>query len=383
MTRFVGFVMVLAFCVVGTPLCNAEVKESVRNRMDKVYAAFRTLPEYTSDEKKFSDPENEKEILRLIDSLRTNFHGDALFQADNAEDPGYASTLRVLRDMLDDARNRFAEGRKGYARWRLKNTTNYCISCHSRDQVDQNFPGVEQHLEELNAYEKGEFYFATRRFALARRSFLEAAADQNLSLYRMDALRKWLVIYTRVQPKPLEALRTLERFRKKGILTRYEDTEVKGWMTSLRRWRTERTSISTSALRKAENLMRQAESVSNSVLDGRGTVEYLRATSILHGLLEDGKVKQADRGHVLYLLGKAYSSLPNVFVYELPDLFLEQCIRESPGSDDAKKCYGIYRENVVVGFSGSGGTRIPDDVEENLRELHRLANGVPLPPSRI
>ncbi|MCB0333488.1 MAG: hypothetical protein KDD55_08305, partial [Bdellovibrionales bacterium] len=105
MTRFANTLYaIMVLLLLSSSLCLAETKESVRVRMDKVYAAFRSLPEYTSDEKKFADPANEKEILRLIDALRSNFHGDTLFQAENAEDPGYASTLRVLRDMLNDAR---------------------------------------------------------------------------------------------------------------------------------------------------------------------------------------------------------------------------------------------------------------------------------------
>ena len=60
----------------------------------------------------------------------------------------------------------------------------------------------------------------------------------------------------------------------------------------------------------------------------------------------------------------------------MPELFLEECIRENPDTELAKKSYRLYERMIALGFTGSGGTRIPSDVELSLKELHDLAYGV-------
>jgi hypothetical protein len=57
----------------------------------------------------------------------------------------------------------------------------------------------------------------------------------------------------------------------------------------------------------------------------------------------------------------------------LPDAYLIQCIDEFPGTDDAKRAFTLYRELVVLAFSGSGGTDLPTDVRVKLMELHDKA----------
>jgi hypothetical protein len=102
----------------------------------------------------------------------------------------------------------------------------------------------------------------------------------------------------------------------------------------------------------------------------------LRATGILHRLLEEpSALSKGERGHALYLLGLSYSELPFFFINELPELFLEQSVREVPGTQTAQKAFRRYREVVTLAFTGSGGTRIPDEVLLKLKELHEVAYG--------
>jgi hypothetical protein len=88
------------------------------------------------------------------------------------------------------------------------------------------------------------------------------------------------------------------------------------------------------------------------------------------------KLDPATRSKALYLMGLAYSKLPLFFINELPEIYLERCIREAPGTSEAKKAFELYKDLVLVGYSGSGGTNVPSDVRLELQELHELSQGV-------
>lgn len=355
----------------------ATAPAAPKDNMDLVYAAFKGLQKFMYNRETFLDPANEQEISTLVKGLKGGVHRFGLSDTKYKDEPGFASTLKILNQMLDDARNRFDEGKKGYALWRLKTSANYCVACHTRYEVKVDFSDSDVDLDSLNKYEQGEFYLASRQFEKAKNAYLAAVLDPQLPFVRMDALRKWLIIYVRVYPDPQAAISQLNKLRPRAKFTHYEEEEIVGWLESLRRWQNE-GQLRVPLMAKAENLLRQGLGMNDPLSRKKGTVEILRATALLHRLLEDKSSEaRAQRAHALYLLGLAYSELPFFFVNELPELFLEQVIREYPGTEEARNAFGIYREILTLGYTGSGGTRIPDDAQSELRELHDLAYGVP------
>lgn len=359
------------------PTAGQDLTAAPKDNMALVYEAFKHLQKFMYNRDTFLDPANAQEISTQINGLKGGVHRFGMSDNKFKNDPGFASTLKILNQMLDDARLRFNEGKKGYALWRLKTSANYCVACHTRHEVSIDFADADIDLSKLNKYEQGEFYLASRQFEKAKNAYIAAVLDPTLPFVRMDALRKWLIIYVRVYPDPQAAIAQINKLRPRAKFTRYEEDEIIGWLESLRRWQNE-GELRVPLLAKAENLLRQGLGMNDPLTRKKGTVEILRATSLLHRLLEDQSAEaRAQRAHALYLLGLAYSELPFFFVNELPELFLEQLIREYPGSDEAKRAFGLYRELMTLGYTGSGGTRVPEDAQAALRELHDLAYGVP------
>ncbi|MCB0311093.1 MAG: hypothetical protein KDD42_07650 [Bdellovibrionales bacterium] len=356
---------------------SASARGEVLSSMQAAYRAFQELQPLISSEQEFVKPDNQEEISALLDTLRTKFGNVLEVKSNFSTEPGFASTLHVLNDMLNDAYNRFNEGKKGYALWRMRTVSNYCVSCHTRFEVSQDFHPVPADISKLNAFEKGEFYLASRQFEKAKSAFLAAARDKKLAIYRIDSLRKWLIIYTRVDPDPSAAIGELQKLGRTLKLNSTEREEIGGWLASLRRWANE-SKAKIDPLRKAETLIVQGIGTLDPLSGDRSAVELLRASGILHALLEDKEDQYSKkRGHMLYLLGLAYSELPFFFGNELPEMFLEQSIREAPGSSDARKAFRLYQTIVTRGFTGSGGTQLPDDVKLNLSELRQVAYGTP------
>lgn len=347
---------------------------AVRPNMHKAYAAFRELQKLMISRDRFVDPANEEKVRGLIEDLRTSFNDVQNQHLAVSREPGFAATLQNISDMLSDAKHRFDEGKRGYALWRLRTVSSHCVSCHTRHEVPMQFSDDSLSLDELSPFERGEFLIATRQFDKAGEAFKEAILAPEGDSTRMEALRNWLLVHTRVQPDPDAALTELTKILASVPLKNFDRDEVQSWIVSLRRWKSENRNAKIPDLAKAENLVRQGLGANDPIAPRVGTVELLRATGILHRLLEQPEgLTQGERGHALYLLGLAYSELPFFFINELPEMFLEQSIREVPGTDTAQKAFRRYREVVTMAFTGSGGTRIPDEVLLKLKELHEVA----------
>lgn len=374
--------MVLCMCIVvgsavaetPAPVSPQSQVHDVRTNMTTVFRAFKELQPYLGSRERFEAPENEKAITALLETLSAGFHRVESTPSRYVQEPGFAGTLSLLNDLLADSRNRFAEGNKGYTLWRLRNSVDYCVTCHTRYEVKVDFLGPQADTSTMNTYQRAEFLLATRQFEAAGDAFLQAVRSPPDGHLRIDALRRWLLIYTRVHPEPRRALTTLTKLRNEVQFSKPEDEEIKGWLESLRRWSNESQRVEVSPIRRAEHLIQQALALKDPMVGRNGTVELFRASALLHQVLEDGRPEAASqRARALRLLGVAYSEMSFVFVSDLPELFLEECIREFPSTDDARKAFQLYQHLVTLEYTGSGGTGLPADVEANLRELYDLS----------
>lgn len=352
---------------------NAEEIKSAREAkslMNKVYRDFALLQPYLADEELFTDPAKHDQILSLINGLSSSFHTADKFSGDFKNDPALEVTLSIAKDFLQDANRRFKEDKKSYARWKLQSAGQLCIACHTRHEVPSDFSPAQQTVESLSPFSRGEFYLATRQFAYAQKIFQGIARTTDNPDERMEALRKVLLILIRVSPDPHKALKDISEVKSTVKLTNFELSEINSWESGLSRWINEKTPR-VENLQSAESLIKEGINPP-SLIDGEsGVVELLRATRMLHSLLE--KNQKTDRAHALYLLGLAYRNIPLFSSFELASLFFELCIREFPGTNDAKKSYRNIYELRIQDFTGIHGGKIPDEIKLELEELEMLA----------
>ncbi len=369
-------IYIIVLCLIATHAARAEAPQhnsALRLKMQRAFSAFQELQPFLYQRGRFADPAHEKKISELISKLAQNFHSVETLNEVRAE-PAFTSTLQVLNEMLHDSLYRFREGKKEYALWRLRTASTYCVTCHTRFETKQDFFDPSLIPNNLTAFERGEFLLATRQFEKAAEAFLEAAISPQSAPLRMHALRLWLLIYVRVRPDPAEAMKTLERITLAIKPIQSEREEIDDWHNSLAEWLKESPAKRTN-LELAEALIERGIHSENILEGRRGTVDLLRATALLHKTLEKNDLPTAERARSLYLLGLAYRQLPLFFANELPEMLLEQCIREAPGTLDAKRAFRLYEEIVTLGYTGSSGINLPDDVRLQLQELRDIAYG--------
>ena len=116
--------------------------------------------------------------------------------------------------------------------------------------------------------------------------------------------------------------------------------------------------------------------------DPRSLVHFVEASRLLHRFVQaraeapPGDADDRRRlGEAYYLLGVAEAHITSNYWYAETEFFLESAIRLAPDSDFARKAYAWLEEDVLIGYSGSAGLEVPNDVSDYLRELRELLDG--------
>jgi hypothetical protein len=383
--RYLHYIIVsllVALCCVEPVFAEEKPLPDTKARMAEVYRAYSELQNFIGTKEQFVDKKNQAQIAHLLTAMKDNFHQTEGAAADKFAREGLTATLKSVQQTLDDISLRFAEGKKDYALWKIRSLSNYCVTCHTRFKVANDFGSSQSaSLKGLNTYQRADYFFATRQFSKASVLFREVIASDQFNFERFDALRRLLVIETRVYPDPSHALSTLKEVRQEAKFSPYEEEEIQDWTASLLRWQKEKPISMASdqmVLAEAERLLKIAHHGEDS-LDGQVSfIELLRASALLHSVF-DKQLTTSYHAKVLYLLGSTYSEMPHIFQSELPQMFLEECIRKFPGSDEAKKSFRVYQDAIQRDYTGSAGTRLPEEEQQKLEELKALAYGKELP----
>jgi hypothetical protein len=363
----------LALAVFLITTSNAAYGEEVQAGMNTLIAPFRQIQPYIAAQDKFLAPEAANKVADLINELRKNFHRLESVPTSYHALPGFDENLLAVADLLDDSSRRFSEGKKSYAWWRLRKLPSDCFTCHATYKVSSRYsnPGVvDDSLDPLN---RGRFLLATRQFSEAQGEFLKALQDPANTMYYNEALRSLLLIATRIDQKPSEGAATLQRVLEKSKLPEEDAREANQWIKELTLWASEKTSPSRITVAFAEQLI--TGGAASTSTHRQNDVSLLRGTAILHQLLEQGSLKKELRPQALYLLGFAYTKLPLFFSESWAEMYLERCIKEFPGSANAKRAFAAYRDQTIDDYTGTGGTNIPDEIKLHLEELRKKAYG--------
>jgi len=365
------FVLLVLFCIAFDWAAAQELKVT----MQKVFQSYKSLSPYLFDSKAFQDPANAASISAALKSINDNFHGVDALAAKYRDQAGFAASMKLVSGTLDDAGKRFKENRKEYALWRLRSITTACITCHSTHKVSNRFYAEGLDQTKLPSLKKAEFLLASRQVDAAEKALLGILADSGQGSDHFSALRRLMIVYTRLKPDPKTASDLLTGLTSQLSLGNDEKEQVARWIESFRAWSTKIIARRDSP-RQIEEQMRLALSLSDPLIERVDEILLLRLSGELHSQLNEKLTKPEDRALALYLLGLAYSRLPFFFVDELPELYLEQCIEEFPGSQTAQRAYRLYKELVTLGFTGSSGTELPADVDLKLLDLYDRAYGI-------
>jgi hypothetical protein len=364
--------IIIALTALALPFTLVSAEE-VQSSMQKLLQPLQTLQPFLADEDKFTDSDNADIIEEQILALRKDFHTIESIPSRYKSQPGFQENIHNVAELLDDTSRRFKEGRTEYAWWRLQRLPTDCFSCHATYKVTSHYSNAAVIDESLSPLEKARFLLATRQFAEAKTTLIQALKDPAYRLYDDQILRSILLVETRISKNPKESEALFTSLSETPGLPLDDKHTAQRWSKGLQAWSKSPPVPESARLTTGERLI--TTGASRGIDFQQDDVALLRGTALVHDALESGKLSEPQRRKALYLLGYAYTHLSQFFTEGWGELYLEKCIEEFPNTQEAKWAYNIYSDKVVDDFTGSGGSNIPDELKLHLEDLRKKAYG--------
>jgi hypothetical protein len=367
----------------AAPVSSKPVKEPpLASDMRSNLGALIALQPMLASPAQFRDPKNYDAILGSLTVLSRVKH--RFPNGPNA--PPAASIALLFDEAVERARADFVQGRSDSARLRAHGLTALCMGCHARQvaQADYALAGRAEEGTALSPLERAQFFAATRQFDAALALWGDALSTPGKTdadaFKQSQALRAAMSVAVRVKDDPKTTVALLRTQWEREDLPPYLAHAIAPWLRDAQAWDHEGFVASEKTadqlFERARALVEQSGAKDTLFPREGDRVLLLRATAYLSLSLERAP-KASWRGEALYLLGLATAAVQDPELWELDGLYLEACVRENPHSALAQRCVDRYAERTLFEFTGSGGTRVPDEIAARLEQLRGLAGVKP------
>lgn len=356
-------------------------------KMQSLSGTLSDLLPLVASKKQFNDPANLKKIETSTRNLGSLAH--SLKSGDKPNnDPAMKVMSGLFAEDIERALDSLKSGNRDYARQILKDTTSYCIQCHTQTANGPSFPRLNLAINtsQMNKIEQGEFFTATRQFDRALAAYLDALTDEKLikadPFQWEQVARSALAIVVRVKNDPAEAAKILNKIESQNQLPSSTKNSLTAWKKSLAEWKAEEKahkndSSQMDRLKYAERLIDLAKKQQEFPLDHSQDILYFRASSLAHSFMQDmprgPRAEPTAMARALYLAGVSAEATRDMNFWTLHETYYEQCIRALPHSGQAMSCLENLKDSITLGYSGSAGTRIPPEINQRLQAFETLA----------
>lgn len=355
--------------------------ENVRPLMLTFRKDLDALAPYLYSKTGFQNPQASDFIKSHLSSMNDNVKKILIYKRSHlfTRDPSLQYAGEELKANVELSYKSFLEGQKDFSTTALKDAVQQCFYCHTRNDGG---PRPEMSAKEertakwIQEIDKVDYYVALREFNLAREAllnFFRTPHSQKISPLELEALaKKLLALEIRVKRDPKSLEETLSTLSKEKNFSKAMKDQIKSWKLSSQKWKAEKPTSGLDKFKEASLLVTHPKD-SSQINPKSNDVDLLRATTLLHDHLEQ-KPPVEEKAKSLLLLGMSYEKLRDLGFWNLDELYYEDCVRTLPHSNTSKLCFQKWDDSIVMGYSGSAGTSIPDSVEKKRTYLRDLAN---------
>lgn len=374
MCKFMSAGVVCGF-LIGLPLHSlaAPPDKEPREIMGQIFEAIRVLLPMSANLKQLEDPANRESVRPSL--LQIAKSADEIMKHGRYQQQSVQFLSRSLGKNAREALNAYDLGWYEATQFHIQKMPEHCIACHSRLPSGDS-PRAADFVRgpELNAMgpaSRGAMQVATRRFEDAFVTF--EALFQNPRQHpamMLKPLRDYLTVAIRVKNDFGRAIHTLDTFVQRPDVWRVLRADVYDWIAALREIRA--TPLPENHLAAARSLIEKAHPSNYHPRTRRALIYFISASSHLHRYLDANPTDKRHISEAYYLLGLTEFRIARDYWLSLADFYLETAIRTAPEGPSAYAAYDLLEEETILGYSGSSGTHLPDDVAAHLKELHAL-----------
>jgi tetratricopeptide (TPR) repeat protein len=381
--------VVIIFGVIQLPQARAEDDTKndalTRSIMHSLFDPISKVLPLSLDEKAFKSAEHKTEITELLKQLRD--HAAVLEVHGKRKDRGFEYVAKSFKNDAKNIYRWYTHGDYDEAQFTLRNITDNCITCHSSLPESHRFPPAESffkavHVNALSPLARASYYVMSRQFDQALTSY-EAYFKQSdvapANLVAQGAFIDYLKICINVKQDLARPRHLIDSISRRPHVSGTTSAQLKRWSATLVELE-KRGTVRKTGLAEARKVLNDGRSQMEYLRDRDGIIHYLVASAILNRYVHDHPDHGQDVAEAYYLLGITESLLGHSFWLSRSEFYLESAIRLAPNAPFAAKAFDLLEQSYTASFSGSGGTHIPDDINNLLAELQRIMK---TPPSNV
>lgn len=356
----------------------AESAPPVRETMDEIFEALRVLAPIAYRNEALggtpSDGPPAAALVTLAASAR------ALEQHAKSRDPGFAYLASGLTDRAQSALRLVRSGHDDDARRVVRGMVEQCVACHARVPSAREFPLGDLLLGAIDAKsltlrERANLELATRRFDVALATYEELLRIRTFANAGAPdpELVRYLALCLSGQGDRARAVRTLAALRERPDITEPFREDLAAWIASIGELRAEE--LEGPRLARARTLLTRSAALADQSSGRRALVFDLEARLELQHFLDAVSELSPEVAFAYYSMGVIEER-----IWDRPWLsnaapFLEESIRLGHTQPFARDAHERLERIWILGYTGSGGTRVPPEVRKRLDELGELVRG--------
>lgn len=289
---------------------------------------------------------------------------------------GARVTYGLLNSRIDEAIALGDRRNLSLLRRSVSDAFELCASCHAQDGMSKRAFGVSR-IRELDEYLAAEFSYLTRDYESALTSidnYFDSGRERTQVRDNL-VLERLLAITGEIYADPALAAAEL-----RSVAPRISDRtrlRVTDWIDTFERLAESGKGGLQSPLGQGSIagldrfLTREWPSIRSTLGIDAQEAYWVTIRGALQRMLAQYP-ESAEVPRLLYWLAVSDRALHYRFYNSLSRAYLERCIIDFTDHPYARECVDEYEFLVLVSFSGSGGTLVPDDVRERLAELRAL-----------
>lgn len=362
----------LAF-VMGT---TAVAQQATQPIMDSIFADMSEILPVSFNHAKFADPAIRPKMQEQLTRLAGN--AAKLQQHGASQDRAFEFVAMSLARDARTALRRYKAGHFEDARFTLHNMTDNCIACHSSLPESRKFPNSEKFFAKLNAsemppLERAQLMIVSRQFDSAidimEQQFMSKDIDPGL-VPILGSFTDYLKLCINVKSDFQRPQKVIKHLLERPSTPVHVKRQLQRWVVALNDI-PKLKPFDNPTLSVAKNLMDQGRQLMEFARDRDGLIHYLTADAVLQRFVR-GQADGVSVAEAYYLLGATASMIEHSFWITRSDFYYETAIRLAPGAQFAPKALAQLEESLILGYTGSSGTHVPEDVELLLAELKAL-----------
>ena len=365
-----------AALVLGTTT-SVAAQQATQPIMDSIFGEFIEILPVSFNHQKFADPTVRPKMEAHLSRLAAN--AARLQEHGASQDRAFEFVAMSLARDARTAWRRYKSGHFEDARFTLHNMTDNCIACHASLPEGRKFPDAEKFFAKLNAnelppLERAQLLIVSRQFDRAldamEQQFLSKEIDPGL-VPILGSFTDYLKLSISVKSDFQRPQKVIKHLLERPTTPLHVKRQLQRWLAALNEIPRLKP-FDQPSLVVAKNLMEQGRQMMEFARDRDGLIHYLTADAVLQRYIQG----QPDRGSTVaeayYRLGATASMIEHSFWITRSDFYYETAIRLAPASNFAPKALAQLEESLVLGYTGSSGTHVPDDVQLLLAELKEL-----------